>query len=359
MLNRRLKRPRFTTDRRSVAALEFALIAPLMVALLFGVYDLSEALIIYEEVYSAAHSMVASITNEAVQSDGSNSLTYSEVQQGESLLWGEIPSLRADYQDGIKSVTVSSIVFEPLIPACTASNVYAAATSDDPSAQNPCANTPAGTNYIPVVVWSIAYAGGDSGRAFQKSASVLSNTQTYYPVNSQTPASTSIVLATAPLRSCSSSTTTSPTSPPEPIYGALNQSLATAGASSDLTNLRTLSLTQPDPSIAPPSPILVVDVHLQYMPIFGLVIHTPLNFWVTSAWPVRSVKTSTSTIYPLYQEFTTINPDIPSGVTNPTKYNGNPVLYDNTGALAPISNYCVNNTMPNETFPFSASAISP
>lgn len=358
MLNRRLHRPRFAADRRSVAALEFALVAPLLVALLFGVYDLSEALIIYEEVYAAGHSMVASITNEAVQSDGSNSLTYSEVQQGESLIWGEIPSLRADYQDGVKSVTVSSIVFEPLIAACTAANVYAAANATPPTT-NPCAQTPVGTNYIPVVVWSIAYAGGDSGRTFQSSTSTLISTQNYYPVASETSATTSIVVTSSPLRSCSSSTTTSPTPPPQPIYGALNQTVATAGASSDLTNLRTLSLTNPDPSIAPPSPILVVDVHLQYKPIFGMVINTPLDFWVTSAWPVRSVKTSTSTTYPLYQEFTTINPDIPSSVTTPTKYNGNAVLYDENGNLAPINTYCVNNTMPNETFPFPASASAP
>ena len=343
-------------QRRSVAALEFCLVAPVLVVLFFGVYDLSSALITYEEVYGAAHSMAASISNEAVQSDGANSLTYSEVQEAESLLWGEIPSLRADYQDGVKSVTVSSIVFEPLIAGCTAAAVYAANAANTTS---PCANTPAGTNYVPVVVWSIAYAGGDSGRVFQQSTSTLSTTQSYYPVNSKTAATTSIVVATTPLRSCSSATASIPTTPNPTIYGALNQTSANAGAASDMTNLRTASLTAPDSSIAPPSPILVVDVHLKYTPVIGLFLNQGLDFWVSGYWPVRSVKTETSQTLPLYQQFTTINPDVPSTVTTPTTYNGNPVLYDGNGNLASINTYCVNNTLPNETFPYPASAESP
>ena len=103
---------RFFKQQRSVAALEFCLVAPVLIVLFFGVYDLSSALITYEEVYAAAHSMAASISNQAVQSDGTNSLTYTEVQQDASILWGEIPALRSGLQDGTKSVTISSIVFE-------------------------------------------------------------------------------------------------------------------------------------------------------------------------------------------------------------------------------------------------------
>ena len=350
---------RLLKQRRSVAALEFVLVAPVLLVLLFGVYDLSSALIYYEEVYSAAHSIAASISNAAVQSDGANSLTYSQVQQVESMIWGEIPSLRAGYQDGIKSVTVSSVVFEPLIAGCNPTAVYNANAN---GTTDPCANTPAGTNYIPVVVWSIAYAGGDSGRQFQSAVSSLSTTQSYYPVGSKTSSTTSIIVTDtvppAPLRSCSSGVASIPVTPSPTIYGALNQTAGSVGASSDLTNLRTLNLGYPDTSIAPPSPFLVVDVHLKYKPIIGLFLNNGLDFWVTGYWPVRSVKTSTSQTYPLYQEFATIDPDVPSGTT-PTTYNGNPVLYDQTGALAPITNYCVNNTLPNETFPYPASAENP
>jgi hypothetical protein len=341
MLNRRS----LAADRRSVAALEFVLVAPLLVALLFGVYDISSALIFYQEVYNAAHSIAASVSNMAVQSDGTTVLTYSQVQQVESELWGQMPSLRSDFQDGMKSITVSSIVFEPANASCNAAAVAAAAAAKPPG-PNPCLNAP---GYVPVVVWSVAYAGGDSGRTFQTSTS-STGTVNYTPVNGSTTTAVPIILTTTPLRSCSAIATT----PRSTLIGSLNQTLPNAGSSSDLTNLRMLNLTDPDPTTAPPSPIVVVDVHLQYKPILGLVISTPLNFWVSGYWPVRSVKTSISQTFPLYQQFTTINPDVPATVTNPTENNGNAPLYDNNGNLAATANYCVNNTLPNATFPFPA-----
>lgn len=49
-----LKQRGIMRDRRGVAALEFALVFPLMLALLFGVYELSEPMMIYQEVYGVA-----------------------------------------------------------------------------------------------------------------------------------------------------------------------------------------------------------------------------------------------------------------------------------------------------------------
>jgi Flp pilus assembly protein TadG len=321
---------RLLHQRRSVAALEFCLVAPLLVTLLFGVYDLSSALITYEEVYAAAHSMAASISNEAVQSDGTNALTYTEVQQAASMLWGEIPALRSGLQDGTKSVTISSIVFEQTSTSCS------------PSTSTQC-------DYVPVVVWSIVYTGGDSGRSFQT------------PTNTTGTGTDGYVDWTAigtPLRSCLGTATIPATST---IVGSLDQTLASAGSSSDLTNLRTYSLTTPAPSNpAPPSPILVVDVHLDYQPVIGLFLKSGLNLWVSAYWPVRSVKTDVTSSYQLYEAFATLTPDTPSSDT-PTKLTGYSAeneeveAYDANGSLASLSDYCVNTSLyKSSSFPYPA-----
>jgi hypothetical protein len=218
------------TDRRAVAALEFVLVAPLLLVLFFGVYDLSSAARVYQEVYNAAHSIPSSASSMAVTSgaNGATNLTYAEIQLAESQIWAQIPDLRSGFRDPLKSVTISSVVFELTNPTCV----------PKASPQNQC-------NYTPYVVWSVAYAGGDSARTFN-----------YV------------------LRSCAV---------------ALNQSVANAGAPSDITNIRTAGVTTPDPNVAPPSPILVVDVNLQYNPIFGLLPNS-FNFWATGFWPVRSVQ---------------------------------------------------------------------
>jgi len=330
---------RFFKQKRSVAALEFCLVAPVLVVLFFGVYDLSSALITYEEVYAAAHSMAASISNEAVQSDGTNSLTYTEVQQGASILWGEIPALRSGLQNGTKSVTISSIVFENTSASCT-----------------PTVNTTSGSvtttgtrcNYVPVVVWSVAYMGGDSGRTFQ---TPTNTTTTSSGVLSWTSVGT-------PLRSCLGKATIPSASS---IVGSLNQTSATGGSASDLTNLRTLSMTTPAPSNpAPPSPSLVVDVNLDYQPVIGLFLKGGLNLWISAYWPVRSVKTSLSQTFPLYEEFTTLTPLVPNGVTatNLAGYAANnyeTLVYDANGVVVPTNNYCVNTSLYNiSTFPYAA-----
>jgi Flp pilus assembly protein TadG len=337
---------RLLKERRSVAALEFVLVAPILVALLFGVYDLSNALIVYEEVYSAAHSMAASITNEAVQANGTNSLTYSQVQQAESILWAEIPSLRWGLQDNaLKSVTISSIVFEQASSAC------------DPFSTQ--------CNYVPVVVWSIAYMGGDSGRTFNTPTNET-GTDASGNLNWQ--------VVGLPLRSCIGTATAGPVSS---VIGSLNQTQGNAGSSSDMTNLRTYALTTPAPTNpAPPSPMLVVDVQLNYQPVIGLVIGKTLPLWVSAYWPVRSVEVSTSTTYSLNEEFASITPDVPASVANPVElsgYNasGNKVfaLYDSGGTAvatglvlnqhtgqvtgSPTSSYCVNTSL------FSAFGSSP
>jgi Flp pilus assembly protein TadG len=344
MLSALRRAAKFLAGRRALAALEFVLVAPVLVSLLYGVYDISQAMIVYQEVYNSAHSIVASSTNLAVNvSTNATSLTYNQIQEAESEIWGQIPTLRGDYQNGTKSVTISSVVFEP---------TFTTATCTTGSATTPC--------YVPVVVWSVAYAGGNAqaaGQTFTVSSSNAAHLVPFIPGtngaasygNSYTcgasgqagttgttqcltgivgtnSGNSATVVPNSPLRPCDGNATIPRANN---LIGSLNQTLPTAGSASDLTSLRTLNLTDGGPTTAPPSPIMVVDVHLQYTPALGLIINHAIDFWVSGEWPVRSVQTTvtgTTTPLTLYQQFTTISAS--------TVY-----------PVEPYTNYCLNNSL--------------
>jgi len=326
MLSRLRKFFRLCRDRRGTAALEFALIAGLfLVPVFYGVYDITEEVLFYQEVYNAAHSIAASASNLAAQANGSTSLNYTQIQFLESEIWGEIPSLRGDYQDGTRYVTISSIVFQPnfaTTSTCAAAAVY------------PC--------YIPVVVWSVTYAGGDSHRAFVSTSGssrhevLFISTSTGAPTygvskTCGTGASATTNVGTTgsnycfanivgtnsgaglvsspnnPLRPCDGYNTSPSTS--FHYVGSLNQTAYNAGNASDLTTLPMLSLSGAS-TTAPPSPILVVDVSAKFVPPIDIIKYGATTFYATAFWPVRSVQavvTGTTTPLTLYNQFTSIS----------------------------------------------------
>jgi Flp pilus assembly protein TadG len=222
-----LRPPRILRDRRAVAALEFALVLPLMLALLFGVYELSEPMMINQEVYAAAHSIAASASSLAVQADGSTSLTYAQVQFEASTIFAEIPALRAHqqgYGTGDTGVTISAVVFEPTTAGCV------------PSPGITC-------NYTANVAWSVAYTGGDSGLVPYEALLGQSDCQTLV----QTP----------------------------PGGGPLG-------------TVPTLDVTTNATSW--PDPILAVNVFIKYRPLLLTYTKTPFDLTAIGFWPVRSVK---------------------------------------------------------------------
>jgi Flp pilus assembly protein TadG len=303
--------------------MEFALIAPVMVLMLFGVYELCNMAIVYEEVQNAAHSIPASASNLAVQGlNGSTYLTYAQVQLTASEIWGEIPELRSGFEDGSKYVTISSVAFIPTLPP-------AAPANQNPQPSSTCTPVKGGQtcNYTPTVIWSVAYGGGTSARSFTQDSSVL--------------------------RSCTGAPTYGAQSNATVLYnnaGALSYNKLPGGlnneqppslkaapswADSDLASLPTFAVANPDPNLAPPSPVLVVDIHVKYLPVFGLFFKKGIDFYATGFYPVRSVQVSTSstngagvtTISPetLSQQFTTIQ--------------------QSTLSSAPAGSYCVNTSV--------------
>lgn len=61
----------------------------------------------------------------------------------------------------------------------------------------------------------------------------------------------------------------------------------------------------PTASIVSPDPILVVDVHYKFTPIFFNFITGSIDFWASGLWPVRSVAPGSS----LTQRYTTLTID--------------------------------------------------
>jgi Flp pilus assembly protein TadG len=325
---------RLRADGRSSVAIEFAIIAPVLVIIVLGIYEICNAAIIYEQVQNAAHSIPASASNLAAEQapgnlgaqvyTGQTTLTYAQAQLAASEIWAEIPELRSGFQNGSASVTITSVTFIPTLPPTPP----AAQTVKPGTVCNPVKNS-VYCSYTPTVVWSVAYTGGNSpdGQSnfatpvirsctgaptagTQKNATVYYATGAAYVtlaggLNSEAPPSTNTAPGTVP-----------------------------TWVASDLTSLPTYFVANPDPILAAPSPILVVDVHLKYVPVFGLFIKNGLDFYGTGFFPVRSVEAATvtsagTTALTPSQQFTSI---IDDAVNGPNGVIPGP----------PTSTYCIN-----------------
>jgi Flp pilus assembly protein TadG len=287
----------FGGDRSSLAALELAIVLPLMLILLAGVYDLSEAAIIRAEIYDAADAIVASASSEAVRTDGSTALTYDQVQQVESSIWGLVPSLRT----GQKTVTVASITLTSIqfFPNTTVACTYTTSCQ-----------------YLADVVWSESYVGAGASA----SGSTFDYTD---PIAAQAAAG------------CKNYYTTQ----------AADQVAANATLSGydNVTKFRTLGVVSDTTTVQPEghawneagtSPLLAIALQYTYTPLFGLFLTGPFTFWVDAYWPVRSVKNVSATTgqngsvtfsqVPLDFQFTTLvgtpSTYTPSGTVNTAAY---------------------------------------
>ena len=210
--------------RHGIAALEFALVAPMFGIIIMGTFDTTKAVILWSQVQNTAHLVATSATNVSViNSDRSTTLSAAAAQQSMSVIYAEMPWVRNTVERGQRSVTLTSVEFKPVSTSCTQT-----------TGQN-C--------YIANVAWSVAYTGGQASNAalFQQNANVL--------------------------RNC----------------GVLIQTTPTATIPLGLTSynvLRTANVAQPDA-------ILVADVHYRYTPLFFRFITGTLDFTSTYYTSVR------------------------------------------------------------------------
>ncbi len=220
--------------RGGVAALEFGIIAPVMAILTVGVFDLSKALILWHDTWSAARIIAESASTMAIQPDGSAAIRQTDAQHALSMIFAEMPWLRAGIATGNAGAG--------LVPVNTVSAVLSSV-----SYQPDTAGCKSSCNYVPVVQWSKAYV--DKAGRFVTSSSVLRPCATVKATTQQTPGTpqTTSTVATADLK----------------------------------TGLAMVNSTQPDP-------FLIADVKLVYQPFMISFITGPVTFAATAYFTPRS-----------------------------------------------------------------------
>jgi Flp pilus assembly protein TadG len=96
-------------DRRGLAGLEFAAIAPVMVLFAMGGFDIARALITWQEVQTAAEWAAVSAQSMAVQLDTSTSLTPQQVQVALTSIYGSMPQITSRLWGGTYGIAMSAV----------------------------------------------------------------------------------------------------------------------------------------------------------------------------------------------------------------------------------------------------------
>lgn len=135
-------------QNRSVAAMEFALITPILLTFSLAVYDISRALLVWQQINNAAEAIVEAAEKLSVQSapTGTATLTPAQIQQAMSTVYAQMPAIFPSRPTspfsgifaGPFGVTLSSVEFAPL---CS------------PYAKTPCNSGNVPVQY-PFTVWS-------------------------------------------------------------------------------------------------------------------------------------------------------------------------------------------------------------
>jgi hypothetical protein len=232
-------------SRRAVAALEFALVAPVVVIMIISVFEICKALIIRQEVINTAHSISLTASLIAVQANGTTSLTQSQVQAVESDIFAEIPWLRDGVEKATASVTLSGVEFSEVAPTSPTQPALSTTTPCQPY-------TGCKTNYTPYVAWSVAY------KPLKAISGVTFNYGSGYT------------------RPCGAVTN---------VWDINTNSTSVLTLGNFMTTLRTASIVYPDP-------ILVADVsYTETVASFPLNLFTggKLTFIASAYWPVRVI----------------------------------------------------------------------
>jgi hypothetical protein len=123
------------SDLRGVAALEFAIAAPVMFILVLATVDGARALLIWEQMHNAANAIAEAAEKLSVTTDPSSGaivseLTADQMQQAMSVIYAEIPGLNLGQGGGLFpgnfGVTLSSVTYTPLCKAASGCGVQVA-----------------------------------------------------------------------------------------------------------------------------------------------------------------------------------------------------------------------------------------
>jgi Flp pilus assembly protein TadG len=105
--------------RAGSPGIEFAIVAPVMLTVLTGAYDITQLLIAQRRVFVTAQEIVEIATELSIQPNQSMALTTTQAYQAETAIYALIPGLRTGSDPSQFFVTLSSAVFTATPAGCT------------------------------------------------------------------------------------------------------------------------------------------------------------------------------------------------------------------------------------------------
>ena len=114
----------FAAHRRGVATLEFAVIAPVLLMMTIGALDVGRAVIVWQEVQTAAQNIAMSAAALAGPSTGEvptdSDLSTTNATEAMTAIYGVIPESKSTSYTGVYSVTLSGVVYQTVGTTTTA-----------------------------------------------------------------------------------------------------------------------------------------------------------------------------------------------------------------------------------------------
>lgn len=131
-------------DRRAVAALEFALLAPVLIVVALSLLDITNAITSWWQLAAAADAIGRIATTYAATENNSNSLSTTQAVTASTAVFAVVPAL-ASAPLSRYGVTLSSIVMAPTSSSCSGDCTYVANTAWSLVLQGTGAARPCGT----------------------------------------------------------------------------------------------------------------------------------------------------------------------------------------------------------------------
>jgi Flp pilus assembly protein TadG len=96
---------------RGVVSLEFAAIAPVLLLMIIGAFDIARAIAVWQQTLAAAQWVAVSANYLAIQPDASTSLTPAQATMAMTAIYGAMPQIQEGLYPEIYSVTLSGVYF--------------------------------------------------------------------------------------------------------------------------------------------------------------------------------------------------------------------------------------------------------
>lgn len=119
------RRQGLTRSGRGVAAFEFALLAPVLLAMLAGLYDLTTAYIAWERLNLSVQAIDQIATAQAANATVANTLTKTQTTSAASGIYAYLPNILTPSAPSF-GVSVSAVVMTPTVSGCTTNCTYTA-----------------------------------------------------------------------------------------------------------------------------------------------------------------------------------------------------------------------------------------